>query len=159
MTAQQPYISQRCEEIHSILADAKIWSDSDSRLGAHLASYITVLISGVVEDCIEYLVKERARRGSDPEVAEFVSQLVERSFRNPKSEGVADLLGMFSEEYQKRYLEAVPTNSREALGSIIANRMSLAHTGTTMQQNTVSDVADYFSRIVPILTAVEDILR
>ena len=158
MTPKDQYILQRCEEIQSNLADAKTWSASDARLGAYLAGYITILISGVVEDCIEYLVSERARRGNDAELATFVSHLFGQHFRNPRSEGVANLLSMFSESYRDQYLAAVPTRSREALGSIIANRMSLAHTGAWRHQTTVIEVEEYFANIIPILVAVEDIL-
>ena len=158
MTLRDPYISQRCAEIQSNLADAKSWSDSDARLGAYLAGYITILISGVVEDCIEYQVRERARRGNDPELAQFISHLIGQHFRNPRSEGVADLLAMFSKSYREQYLAFVPLNSRGALGSIIANRMSLSHTGAWKQQATVNEVEGYFERIIPILVAVEDIL-
>ena len=158
MTPRDPYVAQRCAEIDLSLIDAVTWSATDAKLGAYLAGYVTILISGVVEDCIEYLVKQRAVRSQDPELTEFVSRLVGGSFSNPRSESISSLLGRFSSAYEQQYQDSVALSSREALGSIMANRLSLAHVGTWKQQTTVADVQSYFSRIVPILSVVEDIL-
>ncbi len=158
MNGSDPYIADRCTEIESVLNEAETWSAVDPKLGAYLAGYITVLISGVVEDCIEYVIKERAKRANDPELLGFVSKLLEQRFRNPRSEEIAGLLSMFSSQYQEEYRTSIPRNAPDALGSIIANRMSLAHTGTWKQQTTVSDVRNYFLRITPILAVVEHIL-
>ena len=158
MTPKDPYVVQRCAEIESNLVDAHNWSATDAKLGAYLAGYVTVLISGVVEDCVEYLVKQRAGRSNDPELTELVSQLLAESFRNPRSNYIAGLLRRFSLEYEERYQALVPLSSREALGSIIANRLSLTHTGTWRQPTTIADVQSYFGRIVPILAVVEEIL-
>ena len=158
MTPKDSYVAQRCAEIEANLVDAVGWSATDAKLGAFLAGYVTVLISGVVEDCVEYLVKQRADRSNDPELTELVSHLVAGSFSNPRSNYIARLLGMFSLEYEQRYQALVPLTSREALGSIMANRLSLAHTGTWRQQTTIADVQSYFARIVPIIAIVEEIL-
>ena len=158
MTPKDPYVAQRCAEIESNLVDAVNWSAADAKLGAYLAGYVTILISGVVEDCIEYLVKQRASRSNDPELIDFVSNLLGGSFRNPRSDHIASLLRRFSLGYEQRYHASVSVSSREALGSIIANRLSLAHTGTWRQHTTIADVQGYFGRIVPILAVVEEIL-
>ena len=158
MTPRDPYVAQRCAEIDLNLIDAVTWSATDAKLGAFLAGYVTILISGVVEDCIEHLVKQRAAKSQDPELTEFVSRLVGGSFSNPRSDYIARLLGRFSSAYEEQYQDSVPLSSREALGSVMANRLSLAHTGTWKQPTTIADVQSYFSRIVPILSVVEDIL-
>ncbi len=48
MNPTDPYVTQRCAEIDSVLGDAAGWASQDAKLGAHLAAYVSVLISGVV---------------------------------------------------------------------------------------------------------------
>ena len=152
------YIIDRCSDIHEMLQYASSQSANNPSLGAHLAAYISVLISGVVEDCIEFLVAERARQSSDSELAEFVRTSIDRLFRNPDSGALANMLGNFSAHYRESYRQSVGEDSREALGSIVRNRLSLAHSGRSQNDFTVSDVQTYFEKIVPVLEVVENIL-
>ena len=155
---KHPYIVSRCTEIEDMLDYAISQTQDNPRLGGHLAAHISVLVSGVVEDCIEYLVTERARQGNDPELAEFVRTSIDCQFRNPNSRAVAEMIGTFSVNYRDRYQSAVPTDSREALGSIMSNRLSLAHSGRSQNDFTLSEVKQYFELIVPIIEVVESIL-
>ena len=95
---KNPYIVGRCSDIEEMLDYAASQSQDNPRLGGYLASHISVLVSEVVEDCIEYLVTERARQGNDTELAEFVRTSIDRQFRNPHSRAVAEMLRTFSEE-------------------------------------------------------------
>ncbi len=65
MTIKDPYLSSKCQEITSLINEAKQWAKQDAKLGAHLATYIDVLILGMLEVCVEYLVSERGRRYGD----------------------------------------------------------------------------------------------
>jgi hypothetical protein len=155
---QDAYVAQRCSEIESSLRYAANKSRTDPELGGHLASYISVLISGVVEDSIEHLVVERARKANDTQLQEFVRSSIGQQFRNPRSQDIANVLGRFSENYQGSYQRSVSRAAREALGSIVGNRMSLAHRGASQLSLTVNDVRMYFELIIEILTVVESIL-
>ena len=152
------YVADRCSEIQENLRYAAEKSSADAELGAYLAAYISVLISGVVEDCIEYLVVQRARMARDPHLHEFVRSAIAQQFRNPQSNDIANVLGRFSESYKETYQASVPTASREALGSVVRNRLLLAHSGRSQQDFTVAEVGQYFAQIVGILEIVESIL-
>ncbi len=152
------YVTDRCSEINTLVEYAAEKSDSDPGVGAYLAGYISVLTSGVVEDCIEHLVVERARMSNDPQLQEFVRLSIDRQFRNPRSSDISEVLGWFSAAYRDSYNRSVSTQAREALGSILSNRMSLAHKGSPQLALTVNDVRGYFVQIVEILEVVEDIL-
>ena len=158
MTIGNAYVSTRYEEIRSNLIDAKVWATSDPRLEAYLSGYFTVLISGMVEDCIEHLIRQRCANTNDRELTDFVSKLVDQRFRTPNSSSIADLLGMFSDSHRQQYLAEVPIPAREALGSIVANRMAVAHTGTWKSNATIGEIEQYFGRIEPVLEAVENVL-
>lgn len=152
------YVSERCSGIEERLRYALDKSKDDPSLGAYLADYISVLISGVVEDCVEHLVVRRASNTNDPHVEEFVRSSIDRQFRNPRSNDIAGVLGRFSKAYQDSYANSVSMEAREALGSIVSNRMSLAHQGRGNSKFTVGDVSRYFELIVGILEVVEGIL-
>ena len=155
---QDSYVASRCSGIEDRLRYAADKSEADPSLGAYLADYISVLISGVVEDCVEHLVVQRARRANDPHLESFVQSSIDRQFRNPRSQDIANVLGRFGDDYRNSYQEAVSLEAREALGSIVSNRLSLAHVGTPQSHFSISDVHRYFALIVGILEVVESIL-
>ncbi len=152
------YVLSRCSAIEDRLRYATGKSQADPDLGAYLADYISVLISGVVEDCIEYLVVQRAGKANDPHLQEFVRYSIDMQFRNPRSQDIANVLARFGDDYRSSYGNSVSQEAREALGSIVSNRMSLAHVGETQSHFTVNEVRRYFELVVEILDVVEEIL-
>ena len=155
---QDTYVSLRCSGIEERLQYAAGKSAVDPELGAYLADYISVLISGVVEDCIEHLVVIRASKTNDLHLQEFVKYSIGLQFRNPRSSDIANVLARFGEDYKIEYDISVSLEAREALGSIVSNRLSLAHIGEAQSRFTINDVRRYFTLIVEILDVVERIL-
>ena len=155
---QDDYVVRRCAEIKEMLQYAAEKTGNDAELGGHLAGYISVLISGVVEDCIEHLVIQRAGMSGDDQLQEFVRSSIDQQFRNPRSEDIENLLRRFGGTYQNSYASLVKPENRQALGDIVRNRMSLAHKGFLQSNFTVNEVSMYFERVVEILEAVEGIL-
>ena len=155
---QNTYVVTRCSEIDNTIRYAANKSANDADLGAHLADYISVLISGVVEDCIEHYVVERARKTHDAHVIEYVQTTIGQQFRNPRSEDIAEVLKRFGTDYRESYQKAVSQQAKEALRSVVNNRLSLAHVGTSQSNFTLNDVQNYFSQIVSLLEEVEKIL-
>lgn len=160
MMLKDPYIVKRCAEIEVLLTDAASWASNNEKLGAHLAAYISVLIMGVLEDCIEHLVAIRVNKTQDHEIQHYVVHTLDRFFKNPNRNAISGLLKEFSEDYQRKFRERISYDGSEAtaLESIRGNKNSLAHVGTEKLQMTVSDVDDYYNRIIPILQVLEDIL-
>jgi hypothetical protein len=157
---QDPYVVNRCTEVEAILIDAASWATKDAKLGACLAAYVSVLISGVVEDCIEHLVAQRASKVQDSEIHHYICHALDLRFRNPEFGTISGLLKEFSDEYQQKFTAKISPNGAEAtaLKSILDNKNSLAHVGTAKLQMTVSDVDGYYRRIIPILETLERIL-
>lgn len=160
MTCCEPYLVKRCEEIECLLKDASIWAAKDEKLGAHLASYISVLIVGVIEDCIEHLISQRVHKLLDQEVQDYVVKTVGERFRNPDWAAISGLLKDFAGRQQQDFRTRIPHNGREAsaLESLLGNKNSLAHNGTTKLQISIKEAEEYYQRIVPILEAVESFL-
>lgn len=129
---RDPYIVKRCGEIELLLTEAAGWASTNYKLGAHFAAYATVVIIGVLEDCIGYLVAQRVAKSGDSEVENYVGKVVGERFRNPEYGSISGLLREFSEDYQKMFKSKFSHDGAEAvaLESIVSNKNSLAHVGT-----------------------------
>ncbi len=160
MTCTEPYLVNRCQEIEELLKEASKLESVDEKLAAHFAAYITVLIVGVLEDCIEHVFSNRASKTGDKEVAQYIVKVVGDRFKNPDWGAISGLLKEFSEDYQLKFKDKIPHDSKEAtaLAAILDNKNSLAHTGTKKLEISVVDATDYYYRILPILEAIESIV-
>ena len=152
------YVADRCSEIDATIQYAANKSANDPDLGGHLAGYISVIITGVVEDSIEHFVVQRASKAQDPHLLEYVKRSIAQQFRNPQSRAISDLLERFSADYRSAYQSGVSQQAKEALGSLVTNRISLTHQGTLQSNLTINDVQNYFSEVKAILEKVEQIL-
>jgi len=158
LKVNDPYLRERFADVEQSVQKADAWGAADPELSAYLAGYLVVLISGVYEDCIEYLVNRRARKSSDPELESYVYNRTAQTFRNPDRSSVVGLLTQFSAAYKKQFNVTVGSDSMDALDSIVTNKNWLAHGETSKLQVTVADVQGYFQRSMPVLEALEDIL-
>jgi len=156
------YIKDRCNEIESLLTNITSWSNQNqgSELSAHLAAYTSVIITGMLEDCIEYLVSQRVGKLNDNEIKNYVCCNINKHFRNADYSAISGLLKEFSSDYQKKFSEKIIPNGTEAtaLESIIGNKNSLAHFGTSKLEMTTKDIDEYYHRIIPVLEVLEEIL-
>lgn len=152
------YVAQKLEKIQAALRNAMDWSASNPELGAYLAGYLVVMITGVFEHCIEYLVKRRATRWNDPELQSFVRSRISQTFRNPTHDKIRDVLRDFSTAYLNDYDKQVNTRAREALNSLVTNKNWLAHGETESMTVTMSDVNNYYQTSKDIIEIMERIL-
>ena len=160
MTCKNPYIIGRCDEIDRLIADALKWSDTDPKLGAHLAAYISVLIVGIFEDCIENLVAVRVKKANDPEIHNYITRIIDQRFRNPDYQKISTMLFDFSDEYRASFKSKITPNGKEAdsLQSLVDNKNALAHTGIASLTLTIGDVQSYYQHSMIILQELEQIL-
>jgi hypothetical protein len=160
VTFSDPYITSRCNEVDVLIKDATSWASSDAKLGAHLATYLNVMILGVVEDCIEHLIENRAGKSGDIEIKAFVHKITDRQFRNPDYGAICELLKEFSDQYCNLFKSKIISNGSEAtaLQSVVINKNNLAHTGIFNLTMSLNDADNYFRRIIPVLKVLEQIL-
>lgn len=160
MNCQSSYIVSKCSDIDTLIADAVNWSGSDPKLAAHLAAYISVLIVGILEDCIEHLVAMRAKKANDTEVYNYVVKIIGQRFRNPDYNKISDMLLDFSAVYRDTFKSKIAPNGNEAdaLKSLVDNKNSLAHVGTAKLNLTIGDLQGYYHQSMIILQTLENIL-
>ncbi|MFC1981446.1 hypothetical protein ACFLVN_04295 [Chloroflexota bacterium] len=160
MNIKEKYISDKCHEIDSLLRQARIWAEGDPKLAAHLATYANVIMLGMLEDCIEYMVRKRAQKSGDPEIEHYISNHVSNSFRNPSYSKICEVLGQFSSEYKSEFQSRIKHDSSavEALNSILENKTNSAHLGLSNLNLSIDDANGYFLRVIPIIEVLEDLL-
>jgi len=155
-------ISTKLADVTSLLGDCKAWAANqpNSRLAAHLATYIDVYLLGVLEESFELLFKERARKANDDCVANFICQHVDKRFQNPKRQSIGEMLKRFSSDFSDAFYRRFPDDCSEmkALDSINSTKRDLAHKGAYSLNLTLEDVEDYLTRVIPIVEEVESIL-
>ncbi|MFC1967724.1 HEPN domain-containing protein [Chloroflexota bacterium] len=154
------YISDKCKEINELVEEAKKWAERDEKLGAHLATYINVMMLGILEECIEHLVKERAKKPGDKEIENYISKNITQSFKNPSYGAICSVLSRFSDQYQSEFQKAFSPNSSEAaaLESILRNKTDVAHYGLANLNLSINDVEKYILGVKNILEKLEDLL-
>lgn len=162
MPIRNAEISAKLADIGNLLKDAKVWAASqpDPSLAAHLATYIDVYILGVLEESIELLFRERAYLTKDDCIANYISQDIKASFKNPKRQSIGEVLKKFNPDFSNAfYTKFAPNCSEiEALDSINTIKQNLAHMGAYDLKLSLQDVEDYFNRVIPIIEEIESIL-
>ena len=150
------YLQAWFGRLDAAIQKAQAAAQGDHELESFLASYLVVLISGAYEDCVEYLLAERAAKANDPELRNYVEVTLNRSFRNPKFERIMEILSCFSSRYAEELEKRIDGSTREAMNSIVNNRLSLSHGKAATV--TLGDVQGYHERAKPIFDALEEIL-
>ena len=140
--------------------EAKTWANSDPHLGAHLAGYICVLLTGAIEDSVEHMISLRMASNPDREVQRFVTKAVARQFRNPDSAAITGLLRQFSDAYGSLWSTKFPNTHRlhASLESIVYNKNALAHTGSMNLHLSLLDIETYYNEVIPAIDALEQII-
>ena len=122
-----------------------------------MSAYLTVVISGVYEDCIEHLFGERAAKAGDAELQYYVKTTLGERFRNPKYAKIIEMLSKFSPDYVKQLRGLVEEPARLGLDSIVDNKNLVAH--GSVSNATLADVSKYYADAKALLDALEDVLK
>jgi len=99
----------------------------DRKIASDLESYLVVLIAGVYEDCLEYLINKRVDRVGDVEVSTFIQKTLHVQLRNPNWENLTNILGRFSRRWVNTIKKRVRDRAKTDLNSIVNNKNAVAH--------------------------------
>ncbi len=150
------YLVEWFKRLDEALAKAKGFAGTSAELEAFLSAHLVVLFAGAYEDCIEHMFVERASKTKDVEIQVYVQNTCNLLFRNPKFQNIVDALKLFSDTYAANLLAKVDTSAREAIGSMVTNKLNVSH--GKVSAATLRDVENYHQRTIPIFEALEDIL-
>jgi len=128
----------------------------DRKIAVDLESYLVVLISGIYEDCLEYLINKRVDRAGDTEVSAFVEKTLYVQLRNPNWENLTNILGRFSKGWVNSMNKKIQHRTKTSLNNIVNNKNAVAHGNTSSL--TLGEIKDCHKYCKSIFEKLEKIL-
>jgi len=150
------YLIDKFKIINDALDKIKKSSIKDPELFSMLSSYLVVFISGIYEDCIEYLFIQRAGKNEDKELENLIKVLIDRHFRNPRYEKIKELVKALEPKYGNQLESKIDLKSKEGIDSIVSNKDNVAHGKTS--NATLNDINIYHDNASKIFEELENIL-
>lgn len=121
---------------------------------SYLAKYLTVYIAGVYEQSVEEIVWEYAASTGSIEIENFVSNQLDKNFRNPDMGNIIAIVKQFSTSWADTLKDLDP-RYKDAVTSIVNNKNLIAHGQPSLV--TISDVKNYHTDATVVIQKVDEI--
>lgn len=128
----------------------------DRKIAVDLEAYLVVLVSGIYEDCFEYLIRERVDQAGDAEVSAFVVKTLDIQLRNPDWDNLTKVLGWFSAKWAKTLKKKIRNQAKTSLNNIVTNKNAVAHGNTS--NLTLAEIKDCHKQCKSIFEKLEKIM-
>jgi formyltetrahydrofolate hydrolase len=99
---------------------------TDPELIAHWTRYLCVLLSGMIEVCVQEYFSDYARVRSERRVYSYVEVQLQR-LQNPKMEKIVSVAAMFDSCWAERLQQQTKGELKDSVDSVVANRNLIAH--------------------------------
>lgn len=129
----------------------KIDSDNDE-LRAHMAKYLCIRISGLMETFFKRKIANYLK-GKTPKPVESYVNNAFKTFSSVNTKKIITTMEVFSKEWASEFQEIITDTQKASLDAIIANRHNLAHgkdQGLTLKQ-----IEEHYNNIKEIMELVE----
>jgi hypothetical protein len=127
---RDPYVRNKFVLIRDTISRIEKFK-GDRKIAVDLESYLVVLISGIYEDCLEYLINKRVDQIGDAEVSAFVEKTLAVQLRNPNWENLKTILGRFSKKWVTALNKKIQDRAITDLNNIVNNKNAVAHGNTS----------------------------
>ena len=132
-------------------------SDYD-QISAHWAKYITVRVSGFMEEVLETVLVEYARKVASGKIINYAQKQIEKSRNNPNTEKIAQTLYSFSKEWGASFEEFAGQEGRkDALNSVMSIRHNIAHGRNSGV--TIGRIKGYYDKCLEIAYYLEELVN
>ena len=119
-----------------------------------IARYLTVYITGVYEQSIEEILGEYASTTGQLEVENFVSNQLDKNFRNPDMSNVINIVKQFSTTWSED-LKLLPQKNKDAINSIVNNKNLIAHGQPSLI--TIADIKVFHADATVVIERVDSL--
>ena len=119
------------------------------------AGYLVVYICGIYEEAIETIVKEKFARAERRYISRYVELILGRSFRNPKTGVITELLNSINKNWGEK-IDNLPERNKSALNSIVGNKNGLAH-GVSINI-TLREAIEYYNDSKAVIEKIDEII-
>lgn len=143
------------QNIDNIIKDADENLEAEDEKKSHLAKYVTVLISGFLENAVYEVYRDYAlSKETDAKVLQFVEGRL-KDINNPNGERLIQIASQFYNTWGVDLRAYLAENNRNgAIGSIIKNRHKIAHGENS--DITLISVKDHWSRVIEVVKFIEN---
>lgn len=148
-------VERHAQIVDSVLARARrIPLSEPPELQADLARYVTVLVSGYLEQSVKSIFGECIRVRAAPEVHRYAERRLTR-IRNPNATDLAVLAGDFKAEWRTEVERLLSDPRKAAVDSVVANRHQIAH-GRSVGIGLV-EISNYYAEIQQVVRGLAEI--
>ena len=135
--------------------------NGDEQLKSHIAKYLTVLISGMYEDMIKKIINQLMFNEIFVEntplfFKNFISDKVDKSFRNPDQSNTKGFLKSFNKEWTESLNKIIDVECWDALDSIVRQKNLIAHGNDSTI--TFEDIKKYYSSSIGIIKKLDQLI-
>lgn len=127
-------------------------------LSSHWARYLTIQVSGFMEEALEVIFSEYIDGGSSERIANYAKRQIAYGRKNPKTDKFRSLLETFSPEWACQFEEFVNHEGvKDALDSVMNNRHQIAH-GRSVGI-TIIRIKEYYEKCLKLAEYVEELVN
>lgn len=147
-------LNRRHLQLNALFRQVEEAAAGNQELYAHWAKYLTVLVSGFIEECVEEIFSNYVDNCSNAKTACFVKSSIAGMRSNPNYDKLRKIVSKFDANWARSLDEYSKQEGRQdALNSVMNVRHAVAHgrdTGITM-----SSLRSYFDKCVDMLIFIE----
>lgn len=142
--------------INQTISDIDSISGSNLLTDSYLAKFLVVYVCGIYEETIENILIDFIPKNTNrSEIISYIENNVKKSFRNPNSGTIIELIGKFNNPVWVTELQKMKSEMR-ALDSIVTNKNGIAH-GQTITI-TLNEVKQYYADSLPLIHKIDSLL-
>jgi len=131
------------------------YTANDPLTSSYIAGYLMTFISGIYEETIEIILREKIRRSGRKYIINFVNSMIEERFRNPSYKNVKKLLKKFDNNWVEK-IKTIPERDKLALSSVVNSKNALAH-GYNFDV-TLAEAIQYYKDSKNVIEKLDDII-
>jgi len=147
------YLKEQFDKIDQNVQKIRKLAINNEELAPILTSYFIVFVCGIYENIVEDLFTQRAAKTGDPEIENFIRELMSTYFRSPSYEQIKNLVKRLKGETYK--LKTDP-KSIDGLSWIVSNRKKVAH--GEYSDATFGECVIWHNNAIKIFEELENIL-
>ena len=125
------------------------------KMQSYIAQFLSVYISGSMEEGLRILLIEFAKPGSPDEIHKFTKHNVE-GFTTPFANNIKQLLNKFSSDWGSEFSTRIEHSQKASLDSLVVNKNNIAHGRQSLI--TLVDVEKFYKDCQKIIELIDDIV-
>lgn len=120
-------------------------------LQGHLAKYLCILISGLLEVSFRMIFTQHAQAGAAPKIARFVENRL-LSFQNAKMSRIIEWIRSFDVGWAEKLESHTEGELRDAVDGVVANKNAIAHGRST--GISLGTIEKYYRNVIKVIDAM-----